>query len=166
MSRWSRSLNLLEPQQSHQACSGKPLPFSIYAWVFQVVSFPQVSPAKTLYAPLLPPYVLHALPLTTVVLYPDLYRSYWRISLILRHHVIVRNMINVLRWEAVSSSPNPPSWRITVSACSREFHERLTRPQLLERLLYFMESKVSLPHSQQPATYPYHEQEESSPRLF
>jgi hypothetical protein len=28
---------------------------SIYAWVFQVVSFPLVSPTKTLYAPLLSP---------------------------------------------------------------------------------------------------------------
>jgi hypothetical protein len=30
MSRRSRSLNLLEPQESHQACSGKPLPFYVY----------------------------------------------------------------------------------------------------------------------------------------
>jgi hypothetical protein len=48
----------------------------IYAWVSQVVCFPQVSPIKTPYMPLLSPYAIHAQPIS---LFSNLLsENYWR----------------------------------------------------------------------------------------
>ena len=49
-SKWSLSLRFYPPKRCmHLSCPYPP----IYAWIFQVVSFPQVLPTQTLYAPLL-----------------------------------------------------------------------------------------------------------------
>ena len=50
----------------------------IHTWVFQVVSFPQVFPTKTLYIPLLFPYVLHAPPISLFSIWsPEQYNNYY-----------------------------------------------------------------------------------------
>ena len=41
----------------------------IYAWVFQVVSFPQVSPPKSCTHPSYLPYVLHALTISVFLIW-------------------------------------------------------------------------------------------------
>ena len=42
----------------------------IYAWVFQVVSFPQVSTPQPCVRPSSPPYVLHAPPISFFMILP------------------------------------------------------------------------------------------------
>jgi hypothetical protein len=69
-----------EPDQSNQ-CPHISLPevpskyyAPIYAWFFQVVSFPQVSPPKSYIQHSYPPYVLHAPPISFFSIWsPELY---------------------------------------------------------------------------------------------
>jgi hypothetical protein len=49
-----------------------------------------------------------------------------------------------------------------VTTWNRILPEKLTVPQLVKMSTYFMQPKVSLPHSHQPATCPYPDQDQSS----
>jgi hypothetical protein len=51
----------------HHPISFQPTLISIHAFVFHVVSFCQVFPTKILYAPLLSPKVLHAKPISSIL---------------------------------------------------------------------------------------------------
>jgi hypothetical protein len=76
----------------------------LYTWIFQVTSFPQVSPLKPCMHLFYPSYMLHVLPIQNSF---PLLSSYRRISLIPRLLWIFCNIINFLRWGVVSTSPNP-----------------------------------------------------------
>ena len=97
----------------------------ICAWIFQVVSFPQVSPLKPFMHLSFPLYVLHVLPISAIP-FPCLGRNQ-RISLIPRHHVIFRNMVNFLRWGVVNTSPNPQAEGPPLVRCPRLLFQYIRR---------------------------------------
>ena len=69
----------------------------------------------------------------------------------------------ILRSNILIIVPASHSHTYVLTPWSRVLLDKLIGSQLVKKFLHFMEPKVSLPHSQVPATYPYPEPAQSTP---